>query len=242
MSSEAEPVQSPGKVGGPTLDSRACWTSVFEYVGGDDAAQAMTASKSGGGQHWTKGDAVAGLRCRIEESTDGGNIMSKHCNEDGVELRHIAPKLAYCLDNNLMHRRSDGIYTCTFVDDDHEGGLPTSANIKFDDDGRFSFMTFAIEDEDSEARTRMKVRFTQLHWFYDMGLFYTDRGRHDSDFTSPTRLMRLRFVMDDDSTASYLSREGWLNKDGSLTVEQGANAAGTSHVYTFSAVKKCSPE
>ena len=50
-------------------------------------------------------------------------------------------------------------------------------------------MTFAVFDEDSEQRTRMKVRYTQLHWFYgeDMELFYTERGRHDSDFTSSTK-------------------------------------------------------
>ena len=142
-----------------------------------------------------------------------------------------------------MHRRSDGIYSCTF-NDDYDDGLPTSANIKFCDDGSFSFMTFTavFDDEDSEARTRRKVRFSQLHWFNDMELFYTDHGRYDSDFVSPTRLMRLRFVMDND--ASYLRGEGWLNKDGSMTVEHGyvADAAGTPHVYTFSAVNKRRPE
>ena len=140
-----------------------------------------------------------------------------------------------------MHRRSDGIYSCTFIDY-YKDWLKTSASIQFGDDGSFSFMTFVFramfDDEESEARTRMKVRSTQLRWPNDMELSYTDHGRHDSDFTSPTRLMRLRLVMDNDAGESYLSGEGWLNKDGSMTVEHGANAAGTPHVYTFSALNK----
>ena len=115
--------QGSGIFSGPTLGSGACWISVFEFVGGDDAAQAsMVARKSGGGQHWTKDNVVDGLRRRIEVSTEGGNILSKHSND------HIAPKLAYdCLDNNLMQRLSDGIYSCTFVNSESE--QPTSANI-----------------------------------------------------------------------------------------------------------------
>ena len=56
--------------------------------------------------------------------------------------------------------------------------------------------------------------------------------------------MNLRFVMDDDAEASFLGGEGWLNKDGSMTIGQGypANAAEISHVYTFSAAKKGSSE
>ena len=186
------------------------WSTVFGFSSGKDAIRAVMASKNA--SPWKLAHIAHAMKERLRVSDAGRDLLNRY-----GETSALLPKLVYCLDNDCIVCRADGVYQSFLAENNMPGAL--REYLRFYSDGTvITGVTIATPEELSG-------------WFYREHLGISP-GEYRADIAqSGSCLLSVSFEIPiSHGTMGYY---GYMKADGTLCLSNSNGRLRTKRTYQF---------